>query len=105
MFREYSETVVASVSRRSTLNEPRMASPPMASGTNAAITLPKTITSRMSSTGNEIDSALAMLALTALLMVTSVAVGPPTWAVMPSPAAPATVGKSDLIALYVLSRA
>ena len=38
------------------------------------------MTSKMSSTGNEIDSALAMFALTALLMATSVAVVPPTWA-------------------------
>ena len=40
----------------------------------AATTLPKMITSRMSSTGIEIVSARAMLALTALLMATSVGV-------------------------------
>lgn len=74
MFSEYSETVVVSVIKRSTLNEPRMARPPIASGTKAAITLPKMITKRISSTGNEIDSALVMLALTALLIATSVAV-------------------------------
>ena len=74
------------------------------SGAMAATALPKMITRRMSSTGNEIVSARAMFALTSLLMATSVAVVPPTWAVMPSPGAPAAAGKSSLIALYVFSR-
>ena len=76
-----------------------MARPPIASGAMAATTLPKMITRRISSTGNEIDSALAMFALTSLLMATSVAVAPPTLAVTPSPGGPATAGKSAFIAL------
>ena len=68
---------MASVSSRSTVNEPRIARPPIASGAMAATTLPKMITSRISRTGNEIDSARAMFALTSLLMATSVGVAPP----------------------------
>ena len=84
MFTEYSATVVVRVSSRSTVNEPRIARPPIARGTKAAMTLPKISTSRISRTGSEMDSARAMLPVTALLTATSVGTVPPTLAVIPS---------------------
>ena len=68
----------------------------MTSGAKAATTLPKMMTSRMSRTGNEMSSALAMFALTSALIATSAGTAPPVLTVMPSPARPA---KSALIAL------
>ena len=55
---------MAMVSKRSTVNEPRMATPPIA-------------------TGIENSSALAMLAVTSELIAASIGTVPPTWAVTP----------------------
>jgi hypothetical protein len=75
--------VVATVSKRSTVNEPRMATPPIATGSAAAARLPKITSSRISSTGIENSSALAMLAVTSELIAASIGTVPPTWAVTP----------------------
>ena len=77
------ETVVAMVSSRSTVNEPRMATPPIATGSEAAARLPKITSSRISKTGIENPSALAMSAVTSLLIATSIGTVPPTLAVTP----------------------
>ena len=74
------------VSSRSTVNEPRMATPPIATGRDAAARLPKITSSRISRTGIEKPSALAMSAVTSELMATSIATFPPTLAVTPSAA-------------------
>ena len=60
--------------------------PPMATGIQAAPRLPKITSSRISRTGIEKASALAMLAVTSELMATSVATLPPTVAVSPAAA-------------------
>ena len=60
-----------------------MATPPIATGRDAAARLPKITSSRISRTGIEKPSALAMSAVTSLLMTTSMATFPPTRAVTP----------------------
>ena len=89
-------TVVVRVSSRSTVKEPRIARPPIATGRAAATTLPKISTSRISKTGSEMPSARAMLPVTALLTATSVGTAPPTLAVIPSPG---PLARSFLMAL------
>ena len=85
------------VSSRRTVNEPRMATPPIATGRDAAARLPKITSSRISRTGIEKPSALAMSAVTSLLMATSMGTFPPTRAVTP-PAARLAGVRSFLIA-------
>ena len=77
------DTVVAMVSSRSTVNEPRMATPPIATGSEAAARLPKITSSRISKTGIENPSALAISAVTSELIATSIGTVPPTLAVTP----------------------
>ena len=77
------DTVVAMVSSRSTVNEPRMATPPIATGSEAAARLPKITSSKISKTGIENPSALAMSAVTSELIATSIGTVPPTRAVTP----------------------
>ena len=71
--------------------------PPMATGIQAAPRLPKITSSRISRTGIENASALAMSAVTSELIATSVATLPPTRAVRPAAARLAGVS-SALIA-------
>ncbi len=78
------DTVVVRVSKRSTVNEPRIATPPIATGRLAAARLPKITISRISSTGMEKPSALVMSAVTSLLIDTSVGTVPPTRAAIPA---------------------
>ena len=91
------DTVVTIVSSRSTVNEPRMATPPMTNGRLAAARLPKITSSRINRTGMEKPSALAMSAVTSELIETSSGTFPPTLAVTPSAARPAGT-RSFLIA-------
>ena len=77
------DTVVAMVSSRSTVNEPRMATPPIATGSEAAARLPKITSSRISKTGIENPSALAISAVTSELIATSIGTVPPILAVTP----------------------
>ena len=57
--------------------------PPIATGSDAAARLPKITSSRISSTGIENPSALAMSAVTSELIATSIGTVPPTRAVTP----------------------
>jgi len=77
------DTVVAIVSSRSTVSEPRMATAPMATGSEAAARPPKITSSRISKTGMENPSALPMSAVTSELIATSIGTVPPTVAVTP----------------------
>ena len=86
------------------MNEPRIAVPPMARGRLAAARPPKMISSRISRTGMEKPSALPMLAVTSLLMATSVGTVPPSCAVMPWAARPGGTS-SPRMALNVFCRA
>ena len=72
--------------------------PPIATGSAAAARLPKITSSRISSTGIENSSALAMLAVTSELIAASIGTVPPTRAVTPLEARLAGVS-SALIAL------
>ena len=60
-----------------------MATPPIATGSEAAARLPKMTSRRISKTGIENPSALAMSAVTSLLIATSIGTFPPTRAVTP----------------------
>ncbi len=77
------DTLVTSVSRRSAVNEPRIAAPPMASGRLAAARLPKITSMRISNTGMDSPSARPMSDLTWLLMACSAGICPPATAVSP----------------------
>ena len=69
---------MARVSSRSTVNEPRIATPPIASGRLAAARLPKMISITISSTGMEKASARPMSEVTCLLIASLVGTSPPT---------------------------
>ncbi len=66
------------VSSRSAVNEPRIATPPIASGRLAAARLPKMNSMTISSTGREKASARPMSELTSLLIASFVGTSPPT---------------------------
>ena len=79
MFRENTDTPVNMVSSRSAVNEPRIPSAPMASGRQAAVRLPKIISSRISRIGK--DRASARADAGGDLLVDRLVLGtfPPTW--------------------------
>ena len=81
---EYTLTGVPMVSSRSTVNEPRMAMPPMRAGSADDTKLPKMIISKITRTGTEIISARAMFPATSALIATSAGTCPPTCAEMPA---------------------
>ena len=77
------DTAVPRVSSRSAVNEPRMATPPMARGRLAAARLPKITSSRIKSSGIDSVSARLMSPVTCLLIASSVGITPPALAVRP----------------------
>ncbi len=77
------ETSVIDPSTDSNANVPMIAKVPMSSGSNAATTEPKTISSRIRVTGMAMDSAIANDLVTWVLMSPNTPAGPPALTVSP----------------------
>ena len=83
MLMENTDTSVARLSRRRSVNDPRIASPPIASGRLAAVSPPKMTMRSTSTMGSEIISARAMSSPTWLVMSLAMASLPPSCTVSP----------------------